>query len=635
MGGFPGRIQVRLLILVLLAAIPALVTILLQGQAAVGQARALEERAAVAGARAAAVQFAAGMAATRGLLAALEPGALQVQGRCATYLADVVESSGAVAGILVLPRAGPACVGPPGAIPGEAGRSAVVQAALQRREFTVGRAFRDPAGRDMIEVAQPLLADAPSPAVALAHLDLVAIAGGSGLAGLPDGTRIEVLDPAARIVATVPLDPGLIGQAVEPQVLGAIGQDRAAGQTDGVVSLTGGGQLAWATTGSPGQAGYVVLARVPALPATAAAAEALARSVAVMGAVLLGSLGLAWLGGRWLVAGPLERLTAAVRRLQAGDLGAASGIRAGGGEIGVLAEAFDAMSLALARREQELRDAGARLEEIIERAPSPMAVLDQDGVIQRANVALAALLGMPADAGTPLPFRQDESGSAAQGPLVPGPEGTVTRTGLLDVGSGRVPVRASFTPLGDAAGSVLVVLADLTEERRRETELLRLAETDPLTGLPNRRFLERHLALALDRPEGPWPALLCLDLDRFKPINDELGHAQGDQVLAAIAGILRGSCREGDLAARLGGDEFVVVLEQGSPAQAMLAAERLRHAVGEYRLDAAGRTWRVGVSIGIALGAPDLTPEELLARADAACYAAKRSGRNTISVWTG
>ncbi|MBJ6984235.1 sensor domain-containing diguanylate cyclase [Luteimonas sp. MC1750] len=173
-----------------------------------------------------------------------------------------------------------------------------------------------------------------------------------------------------------------------------------------------------------------------------------------------------------------------------------------------------------------------------------------------------------------------------------------------------------------------VAAEEALAESRRELE--RMTRTDPLTGLANRRQVDERLALALARlTRGGGPvALLYLDIDHFKRINDTLGHAAGDAVLQAFARRLLDSLRATDLAARLGGDEFVLLLEGVEPAAAERVARKVLEAMGAP-VDAAGTPVVVGTSIGIAWTDRPLAAADLAAQADAALYAAKKSGRGT------
>lgn len=161
--------------------------------------------------------------------------------------------------------------------------------------------------------------------------------------------------------------------------------------------------------------------------------------------------------------------------------------------------------------------------------------------------------------------------------------------------------------------------------------LARQALTDDLTGLANRRHgahqLEREIALGVR--QGRLLALVRIDVDHFKAINDTHGHQAGDQVLAEVARRLAEAVRGGDELARWGGDEFVAILPGTDKAGALRAAERLRAAVAAAPVEAAGEALDVTVSVGWAHWAGD-TPDDLLARADRALYKAKDAGRNMV-----
>ncbi len=180
--------------------------------------------------------------------------------------------------------------------------------------------------------------------------------------------------------------------------------------------------------------------------------------------------------------------------------------------------------------------------------------------------------------------------------------------------------------------------ADISKSKLDEDEIRKLAFYDPLTGLPNRRLLldrRRQAAAASVRHQNE-VALLFLDLDQFKTLNDTLGHAIGDTLLEQVAGRISGSIRQGDTVARLGGDEFVVMLEDLSAnsmeaaAQTEIIAEKLLAALGEpYDLN--GIEYHITASIGATLFRDhNLDIDELLRQADIAMYQSKKAGRNTL-----
>ena len=201
----------------------------------------------------------------------------------------------------------------------------------------------------------------------------------------------------------------------------------------------------------------------------------------------------------------------------------------------------------------------------------------------------------------------------------------------------RVPVRLSLTPFarGNAVKGAVVVFSDVTRLRAIEEELRRLATTDALTGLANRRhFMERasHELLRARRYGQP-VSMLVLDLDHFKLINDTHGHATGDDALKHFSRVCRDQLRVVDLPARLGGEEFAVLMPDTALEGAIEMAERLRATLESSPVVMAGESITVTTSIGVTCAhAHELDVGTVLARADAALYAAKRGGRNRVEV---
>jgi diguanylate cyclase (GGDEF)-like protein len=181
---------------------------------------------------------------------------------------------------------------------------------------------------------------------------------------------------------------------------------------------------------------------------------------------------------------------------------------------------------------------------------------------------------------------------------------------------------------------VIVSTLDITERKRMNEELLVLATTDFLTGLPNRREFMARLddeQARLQRDISEQGAVLMLDLDHFKRVNDEYGHATGDAVLRHLAGLMRDSQRKIDTLGRVGGEEFAVLLPGADMAAALAFAERLRQRIAGTPLQAESGALSVTVSIGIAaLDPEDASGDAALVRADKALYCAKRAGRNRV-----
>ena len=207
----------------------------------------------------------------------------------------------------------------------------------------------------------------------------------------------------------------------------------------------------------------------------------------------------------------------------------------------------------------------------------------------------------------------------------------------------RLPVRISGAerwwsltgkPVFDGGGAFVGyrgVGSDVTAAKQSEEQIAYLARHDSLTELPNRVLFQdglRHACARSERDEGGF-ALLCLDLDEFKAVNDTLGHATGDALLVAVGKRLLGCVRDGDVVARLGGDEFAIIVTDADAARAASLARRIVERVSEpFHIE--GMTLGIGVSIGIAMAPGDGTnPQALMRCADLALYRAKADGRST------
>jgi diguanylate cyclase (GGDEF)-like protein/PAS domain S-box-containing protein len=201
--------------------------------------------------------------------------------------------------------------------------------------------------------------------------------------------------------------------------------------------------------------------------------------------------------------------------------------------------------------------------------------------------------------------------------------------------SGRkipVEVNAQLFELGGYP-TVLSIARDIYERKQIEEQLQYLATHDSLTNIPNRYSLQENLKRVVAKANrGENSALLLIDLDNFKLVNDSLGHAAGDELLITLVGILRNNLREGDLLARLGGDEFVVLLEGAKATEAELVAEKLRRVIDEEEIPLVmhGASFNLSISIGIIMIDGTLDYRKLLSHADTALYTAKDEGRNRI-----
>jgi diguanylate cyclase (GGDEF)-like protein len=191
-------------------------------------------------------------------------------------------------------------------------------------------------------------------------------------------------------------------------------------------------------------------------------------------------------------------------------------------------------------------------------------------------------------------------------------------------------VRDDATMLLDQEGRATWhgVLVDVTREKRLQERLQHQTFHDPLTGLPNRRLFHDRVDHALLRRQSGQVAVLFIDLDNFKAVNDSFGHACGDEVIAAAARSLQTCARAGDTVARLGGDEFALLVEDVTTAQVTGLADRVLEALSDTPATFNGHTLPIRASVGIAVAGPGETTETLLRNADLAMYRAKLEGRS-------
>jgi len=213
------------------------------------------------------------------------------------------------------------------------------------------------------------------------------------------------------------------------------------------------------------------------------------------------------------------------------------------------------------------------------------------------------------------------------------------RTWILVVRDPNTPSLALpllLAGVGISLAALLTTLILSWGRNERMQELQRQASLDSLTGLKNRRRFEEDLrvAMARGRRDGSTGAVLMLDLDRFKEVNDTYGHQAGDRMIQEIAAILRDRTRESDVLARIGGDEFAIVLPRCTPAEARVVAESVAQAIAEHR-SGDERLAPITASVGVAMFGEDprTSIESVISEADTAMYAAKDGGRDGVRVF--
>lgn len=295
--------------------------------------------------------------------------------------------------------------------------------------------------------------------------------------------------------------------------------------------------------------------------------------------------------------------------------------------------------------EAELREAKERFRSAFEHAPIGMALSAIDGRLFRVNRALTRILGRAEDEllGQSIldlthpedrPTIRDHLDRLVTGDLA----SYQVEQRYLHTDGREVWAAISASVVRDPGGVPLYVvhqIEDVTARRRDGERLAHQAIHDPLTGLPNRLLFVDRLRRALAAGDGHGhTAVLFLDLDHFKVVNDSLGHSAGDRLLVTIADRLRAAVRPDDVVARFGGDEFVVLCQRVPDARAAAeVADRIAAAVARPVTLTEGEVY-VTVSVGIALSGADLdTPDTMLQHADAAMYSAKDRGRARVEMY--
>jgi diguanylate cyclase len=306
-----------------------------------------------------------------------------------------------------------------------------------------------------------------------------------------------------------------------------------------------------------------------------------------------------------------------------------------------------------ARKSAEERLAAERERLNITLASISDAVITTDGAmcIGYVNAAAEALLGLDAKAATgrrvdEVLYLMDPQSSKAAANLIgqSALHGKVFRRSepcLLHLPDGSIRyVTDTVSPVLESTGAVsgfVIVFHDATLEVDRSRDLKHRALHDPLTNLSNRADFEQrlHTVFAKARQLNQTAAVIAIDLDRFKAVNDAAGHAAGDALLCKVAEICRAAARFSDTAARLGGDEFALLLDNCTAARARDIGERLVQALNPLTVEWEGTNYTIGASLGLALSSLEIPSEHAwLKLADAACYEAKREGRGLLRIAT-
>ncbi len=303
------------------------------------------------------------------------------------------------------------------------------------------------------------------------------------------------------------------------------------------------------------------------------------------------------------------------------------------------------------RAEQQFYEEKERAEVTLQSIADAVITTDRTGTVDYVNPVAEKMTGWPADeacgrnVAEVVKLVKDGGKEIVDDPvshaLASGdPVHLADQTVLVSRRGHEVPIQATVAPIRDRTGQTagaVIVFSDVSRERRMKRLLSYQAAHDALTGLINRREFESRLSTAIEtayKDPGVRHAMIYVDLDQFKVVNDTCGHPAGDQLLRQVTGLLQTRVRANDVLARLGGDEFGVLLEYCTPDQALRIADTLRQAIHDLRFQWGTNTMQIGASIGIVeIDQKTESVATLLSAADIACYSAKDGGRNRVQVY--
>jgi diguanylate cyclase (GGDEF)-like protein/PAS domain S-box-containing protein len=653
-------LRFRLILLILVAVLPAFLLVLYSTFEQRREVAEYAEREALRMAQTVAEGYRATSTSVRHMMMGLSTLAeipdAQSAGPCSKMLANILRYNPDYANVgVALLNGDVVCSALPLPGPVNVADRIYFQRAVATREFSIGDyQIGRVAAKRGIHFAYPLFnADKQIWGVLFVLLDLNPL--NERLAETPHletGDVAILLDGVGNILARHPDSEKYVGKSmVELPLYKQIQNSQGEGTFDGV-GLDGVRRIFAFTPlfSRPSCCAYAVVG-IPAQAVYAKANRAYIRNVLLMMGMGLLVLALAWVGSDVLVLKRVRALSSATRRMSQRDLSVRSGLPHDDGELGQLARSFDEMADNLEawknqvlQSNQEIENLGYRNQLILDSAGEGICGVDREGVITFINPAAASMLGYQVDELLGRSLHQSVHHSKVDGTLFPIDEchmHAAVEEGISHQGSDEMLWRKdgsgfyadySAIPMfegGQVTGAV-VTFKDITERKRHEQQLAHQATHDTLTGLANRTILNDRIGLLIERAarEKSVVALLLLDLDRFKEINDSLGHGAGDELLRGMAVRLTDLMRDSDTVARLGGDEFVILAEMEVADNAIPVAQRVLDAMSRP-FSISGREIFIGASIGISLYPRDGDcGEDLLKNADVAMYRAKKRGRN-------
>lgn len=465
-------------------------------------------------------------------------------------------------------------------------------------------------------------------------------------AKLPPGSVVTIIDARGRVIARWPNAANWVGADSHdvPIVRQALADTAASGVRargmDGVEKVYG---IA-AIRGTD----WRLYAGIPVAVILTPLQEVMFHNLALGAAIAVLAAALAlYLGG--LIRTPIRRLSWAASAAAQGRMGARVP-QGGPQEVIELGESFNEMLTERARAEETLALEKERAEVTLASIGDAVITTDEQGKVTYLNPVAEQLTGWPTvqahglplfsvlklvDSATGKPLQLSLEQAIVSGYLVSVDDNTL----LVNRHGQKYAVADCAAPIRDRQARLIgtvLVFRDISKTQELSRKLFWQASHDAMTGLFNRAEFEKRLSQAMEsaKQSSLQHALLYLDLDQFKIVNDTCGHVAGDELLRHLTGLLLEQVRDNDTLARLGGDEFGVLLENCPLDQALRIADAFRESIQDFRFAWHGKTFNTGVSIGVVpIDGESGSFTQVLSAADAACYAAKDKGRNRVHVF--
>lgn len=510
-------------------------------------------------------------------------------------------------------------------------------------EFIVGRAVNKPS----VTLAYPALdAAGEVESVFFASLDLSVLHKFVTELDLPKGGLIVTTDRNGVILARQPDSDKWVGKPANNRVQAVMHSFGHPVLVEGLDDI----QRWHAFVPVGGGADFIVSIGLPVADIVAPANSQLYTHLAVLALVTTLVMLAVWFISDITVLRRIRMLIRTADKIAAGELEARSNIEYGEEEVSHLAQAVDKMAAALQMRQTALYAEKERAQVTLKSIGDAVITTDRYGNVEYLNPVAEVLTGWKTEEAAGLPLIQvfnivnEYSREKAPNPVEMVLEdgrivGLANHTSLIRRDGLECAIEDSAAPIRDDSGEivgVVLVFHDVSDSRNLAIQLSHQASHDALTGLINRREFERRLELAIMNAasQNRHHALLYMDLDQFKIVNDTCGHNAGDELLRQITSLLQPHIREGDTLGRLGGDEFGVLLENCAPEAALKIADMLRCTVTDFHFVWRDKLFHIGMSIGlVSFSTEGFSMPDILSAADTACYIAKDKGRNRVHVY--